>query len=106
MTKPGPSGSVAVANLEVRAAIPGLFRGEREYWPLPVEVFAFGDTGVAWTAGDKPSIFDGSREFVSSVGFGARANVFGFLVTEVNAVRPLDRPGRGWMFVFNIRPGF
>jgi hypothetical protein len=97
---------LAVANVEVRAPLPGLFRGEVDYWPVPVEVFAFGDTGVAWTSGDEPSIFGGSREFVSSVGVGARVNAFGFLVAEVNAVRPLDRPGQGWMFVFNIRPGF
>jgi Tol biopolymer transport system component len=97
---------LAVANLEVRAPIPGLLTGEVDYWPLPLEVFAFGDTGVAWDRGDDPSFLGGSRELVSSVGAGVRANVFGYLVTEFNAVRPLDRDGRGWMFVFNIRPGF
>jgi hypothetical protein len=30
----------------------------------------------------------------------------GFLVTEFSLARPLDRPNKGWMFVFNLQPGF
>jgi hypothetical protein len=97
---------LAVGNVEVRVPIPGIFQGDLTYWQLPIEAFAFGDAGVAWTGGDEPVTFGGTREIVSSVGAGLRANIYGFLVTEFNAVRPLDRPGRGWMFVFNLRPGF
>lgn len=97
---------LAVGNVEVRVPVPGIFQGELRYWPLPVEAFAFADSGVAWTAGDRPSMFGGTRRFVSSVGAGTRVNLFGYLLAEFNAVRPLDRDGRGWSFVFNIRPGF
>jgi Tol biopolymer transport system component len=97
---------VFVGNLELRAPIPGLFKGRFEYWPLPIEAFAFADTGVAWTSDVAPVFLDGSRDFVSSVGFGARVNVLGYLITEFNAVRAVDRPDNGWRFVFNLRPGF
>jgi hypothetical protein len=40
------------------------------------------------------------------VGGGARVNLFGFAIAEFNLARPLQRPGRGWLFVFNLRPGF
>ena len=32
--------------------------------------------------------------------------VFGFAVAEIDYVRPLDRPGRGWLWQFNLRPGY
>jgi hypothetical protein len=35
-----------------------------------------------------------------------RINVLGFAVAEIDYVRPLDRPGRGWLWQFNLRPGF
>ena len=42
------------------------------------------------------------------VSFGAamRVNVLGFMVAEIDYVRPLDRPGRGWLWQFSLRPGF
>jgi hypothetical protein len=43
---------------------------------------------------------------VSRAGAGLRANIFGYAVVELTLARPLNRPGRGWMFVFNLRPGF
>ncbi len=95
-----------VANLEVRAPLVGLFKGQLDYGGVPVDVFAFADGGVAWTRQASPSFAGGTRDWVTSVGAGARVNVFGFAIAEFNAVRPLDRPGRGWMFVFNLRPGF
>ena len=96
-----------VGNFEVRAPAYGLLRGGRlEYGPVPVEVFAFVDTGIAWTKADTPKFAGGTRNFVTSVGFGARVNVFGFLIAEFNAAKPLNRDLRGWMFVFNMRPGF
>ena len=45
-------------------------------------------------------------EPVVSVGAAMRINVFGFAVAEIDYVRPLDRPGRGWLWQFNLRPGF
>jgi Tol biopolymer transport system component len=95
-----------VGNAELRFPLVGAFKGEFDYEPLPIEGFVFADTGIAWTRDQEPSFAGGGRDFVSSVGLGARVNVFGYLVTEFNAVRPLDREGRGWSFVFNLRPGF
>ena len=43
---------------------------------------------------------------MSSVGVAMRANLFGFAVAEIDYVRPLDRPGRGWLWQFNLMPGF
>ncbi|HYN10261.1 MAG TPA: hypothetical protein VES67_22940 [Vicinamibacterales bacterium] len=95
-----------VVNAEVRAPLAGLFNRKMDYGPIPVELFAFFDSGVAWTRDVKPTFADGSRPWVSSAGFGARVNLFGFAIGEFNMARPLNRDGRGWMFVFNLRPGF
>ena len=97
---------VLVGNAELRVPLVGAFTGEYRYGALPIDAFAFADTGIAWTSGIKPSFADGSREFVTSVGGGIRANVFGYVILELAAIRPLDRPGQGWRFGFNLNPGF
>jgi len=76
------------------------------YGPLPVEVAFFGDTGVAWSSHETPSIFGGTRDGISSAGVAFRVNFMGFAVGEFDAVRPFDRPGRGWMFGFNLLQGW
>jgi hypothetical protein len=96
---------ILVGNLEVRAPLVGLFRGRLDYGGVPVDIFAFADTGVAWTRATRPSTFGGTRDWVSSVGFGSRINAFGFMILELNLVRPLNRE-RGWMFTFGLAPGF
>ncbi|MPY89556.1 MAG: BamA/TamA family outer membrane protein [Luteitalea sp.] len=95
-----------VANLELRFPLVGIFTGQYDYGPVPIEGLLFGDAGVAWTSTEDPSFANGSRDWVRSVGAGLRFNALGFAIFEVNAVRPLDRPGVGWKFAFNIRPGF
>jgi outer membrane protein assembly factor BamA len=97
---------ILVLNLEARVPIVGLFNGKLDYGPLPVELFTFFDAGVAWTPDDKPKFAGGSRPWVKSAGFGARANLLGFAVVEFNMAKPIDRPGRGWLYVFNFRPGY
>jgi Tol biopolymer transport system component len=97
---------IVVANGEIRAPAWGLFSGKLSYGPIPAELFAFFDSGVAWTRDLTPSFAGGTRDWVSSTGVGARVNVFGYLIAEFNAAHPLNRHGRGWMFVFNLRPGF
>jgi dipeptidyl aminopeptidase/acylaminoacyl peptidase len=97
---------VLVFNGEARVPLFGLFSGNFDYGPIPAEVFGFFDAGVAWTRAERPSFADGSRPWVTSAGFGARVNLFGFAIGEFNAARALDRPGKGWQFVFNLRPGF
>jgi hypothetical protein len=93
----------AVANLELRAPLKGLFTGELEYGrTLPIEAIAFVDAGFLWTRGA-----GGARELdrFRSVGAGARANVGGFVV-EVTAARPFDRLGAGWTASVLLRPGW
>jgi hypothetical protein len=43
---------------------------------------------------------------VRSVGALMRVNLLGFAVAQIDYSRPLDRPGRGWMWQFSLRPGF
>jgi outer membrane protein assembly factor BamA len=75
------------------------------YGPLPVEVALFADGGVAWNRGETP-FADGARKGVSSTGVAFRVNLMGFAVGEFAFSRPLQRPGRGWIFQFNLSPGF
>jgi hypothetical protein len=95
-----------VLNGEVRAPAVGLFKGTLDYGPVPVELFGFADAGIAWTRAEGPSFANGPRRWISSVGAGARVNLFGFAIGEFNLVRPLNLPGKGWTFVFNFRPAF
>ncbi|HWB29277.1 MAG TPA: BamA/TamA family outer membrane protein [Vicinamibacterales bacterium] len=96
---------MVVFNGEARVPVGGLFTGGLDYGPVPVELFGFFDAGAAWTRDQQLSLGDVGR-WVRSVGAGARVNVFGYLIAEFNAARPLDRKGRGWMYVFNLRPSF
>ena len=76
------------------------------YGPLPVEVALFADAGTAWNPGETPSFRSGSRAAVTSAGVALRVNLFGFAVGEVDFTRAFDRPGRGWIFGFNLMPGW
>ena len=95
-----------VGNVEVRAPLWGLFRGRLSYGPLPIEIAAFADAGVAWFSGESPTLFGGERELLTSVGAAARVNVLGFLVAEFSVARPFQRPGQGWVWQWSITPGF
>jgi Tol biopolymer transport system component len=106
---------VAIANAELRFPLWGAFGGEGFYGPVPVELAVFTDAGVAWgrgtsgvlgSGGTSSRFASGDHEPVVSVGAAARINLFGFAVAEIDYVRPLDRPGRGWLWQFNLRPGF
>jgi Tol biopolymer transport system component len=114
---PAPDGSCAefdrllgsrllVVNLEARAPAVGLFKGDLTYGGIPVDLVGFFDTGVAWTRDTTPAFAGGSRDWVSSAGAGVRVNAFGYVIAEFDAAHPLNRRGRGWLFVFNLRPGF
>ena len=95
---------VAIANAELRFPLWSAFGGDRFYGPLPVELALFSDAGVAWGRGG--GFVEGDNEPVASVGAAARINLFGFAVAEIDYVRPLDRPGRGWLWQFSLRPGY
>ncbi len=96
-----------IGNLEFRFPLLRPFGLRRSvYGPVPVEVAFFGDAGVAWNSGQKPSFFGGDRRPVSSAGVTFRVNAMGFAVLQFDAVRPFSRPGQGWMFEFSISPGW
>jgi outer membrane protein assembly factor BamA len=96
-----------VGNVEFRFPLLRPFGASRRmYGPLPVEVALFADGGIAWNSGEKPAILGGARDGVSSAGATLRVNLMGFAVGQFDFVRPLQRPGRGWVFQFNLTPGF
>jgi hypothetical protein len=97
---------MAVANIEVRAPVPGLFTGELEYGRLPVDVAFFADAGVTWTADERPDFAGGTRRVVRSVGGAVRVNLFGLLPLEVSVSRPLDRVDKKMRWQIGIRQGF
>jgi Tol biopolymer transport system component len=97
---------IAVASAELRVPLFGLFSRRSLYGPLPVDLALFGDAGAAWTSDLEPRFLGGDRDWVRSVGVALRANALGFAIVELDYVRPLDRPGRGWVWQFNIMPAF
>ncbi|MGE3510618.1 MAG: peptidase S9 [Vicinamibacterales bacterium] len=96
-----------IGNIELRFPLLRPFGvSQAMYSPLPLEVALFADGGVAWNGGERPSFLGGDRHGVSSLGVALRANLMGFAIGEFAFSRPQQRPGRGWMFQFNLSPGF
>jgi len=95
-----------VGNVEVRAPLLGLLRGDMQYGRVPVEVAAFMDGGVTWTSQTLPAFLGGTRDVVRSVGGAARLNVFGFAVVELAISHPFDRPDRRPQWQLGLLEGF
>jgi outer membrane protein assembly factor BamA len=76
------------------------------YGPVPIEVALFTDAGVAYNQGESPRFLGGDRQGVSSSGVTLRVNMFGFAVGEFDFSHPWQRPGQGFIFQFNLSPGF
>jgi hypothetical protein len=96
-----------IGNVELRFPLLRPFGVSRNmYGPVPVEVAVFSDIGTAWTTGEKPSWFGGSRGGVASAGVTLRVNLLGFAVGQFDFARPFQRPGRGWIFAFNFLQGW
>jgi Tol biopolymer transport system component len=97
-----------VGNLEFRFPLLRPFGAStsRMYGPIPLEIALFADGGVAWNRGDSPELFGGGRQGVSSAGAALRVNLFGYAVGQFDFSRPFQRPGSGWVFQFNLAPGF
>jgi hypothetical protein len=95
-----------VLNLEARAPLVGLFKGELDYGRVPIEIAGFFDAGVAWSEGTRPWFLGGSQRAVRSAGVATRINALGILILEVAASRPLDRISRGWQWQVTMRQGF
>jgi WD40 repeat protein len=108
-----------VANFEFRFPLLRPFGATQGmYGPVPVEVAFFADGGIAWNslqqatlatsilgASQLPHRFDW-RDGVASAGVALRVNLFGFAIGEFDFAHPFQRPGRGWVFQFNLSPGF
>jgi hypothetical protein len=99
---------MVVANAELRFPLFGVLGiGSGYYGAFPLEFVAFGDAGLAWDTANTPSVFgSGSRDPVYSAGVGLRINLLGFAVAEIDLVRPFDRPEKGWIWQFELQPGF
>jgi len=98
---------VLVGNLEFRFPLLRPFgASQRMYGPVPVEMAFFADGGVAWSRGDKPSLFGGHSDGVGSAGVAWRVNLLGFAVAQFDIAHPFQRPGRGWVYQFSLSPGF
>ena len=95
-----------LVNAELRFPLIGAFSRRTFYGPLPLEVAFFSDAGVAWTGDQKPRFLGGDRDWVRSVGAGVRFNLLGYIIGEIDYVKPIDRPEKGWYWQFNFVPGF
>jgi len=96
-----------VANIEWRFPLLRPFGvSSNMYGPVPVEVALFTDAGTAWNRNESPSWAGGSRKGVSSAGVALRVNMFGYAVGEFDFSRAFARPGHGWLFGFNLMPGW
>ncbi|MYA32061.1 MAG: BamA/TamA family outer membrane protein [Gemmatimonadales bacterium] len=102
---------VAVGNVELRLPLLGGIGVVQAPGIPPVEVGLFYDVGKAWSGETPLNCPDGNcsfedRTWVSSAGFLTRVNLFGLMIAEVNFARPFDRPDKGWIWQFNLTPGF
>jgi Tol biopolymer transport system component len=108
-----------VANLELRFPLLRPFGvSQKMYGPVPVEVAFFADGGLAWNnlsaasaasnvlgTSTVPHPFD-IHDAVASAGVTLRVNLFGYAVGQFDFSHPFQRPGRGFVFQFNLSPGF
>ena len=101
---------IAVANAEFRVPL----LGTREYGLInapyvPTEFEAFGDSGLAWNKGDHPKLrFERNttdRVPVFSVGIGLRI-LLSYIPLEFYMAKPFQRPDKGYVYGFNIMPGW
>ncbi len=105
---------IAVANLELRVPLIGVRQYGLINFPfLPTELVAFADGGMAWDSWNGPnsptlkwSRSSSARVPVFSTGVSARFNVLGMLVLEAYYAYPWQRPQKGWIWGFDIYPGW
>jgi Tol biopolymer transport system component len=116
---------MAVLNAEFR--IPLI--GTREFGLLnipflPVELAPFFDAGLMWTSDQTPALkfkqdaadetpqscltrsICAERIPVFSTGISARINVLGYLIFETYYAKPFQRPTKGWVWGFQLAPGW
>jgi hypothetical protein len=104
---------LAVASFEIRIPVFGVPEYGLFNVPfLPLTVSPFVDAGVAWTGSSSPR-FSGSntstsnyRTPVVSTGVSARFNVLGYAILEAYVAHPFQRPGKSWLWGFQLVPGW
>jgi hypothetical protein len=122
---------IGVLNAEIRIPVFGTEDlGLINFPYLPLEITGFADAGIAWNAGETPTIaFRRGNDLlmspirnpeqrlpVTSVGVSARVNILGYLVLELFYAYPFQRERynsatgefepRGWTFGWQIAPGW
>jgi len=108
-----------VANVELRFPLLRPFGvSQKMYGPVPVEVAFFADGGLAWNNLNAASLASNVlgtstvphpfniHDGVASAGVTLRVNLFGYAVGQFDFSHPFQRPGRGFVFQFNLSPGF
>ena len=76
---------------------------------LPTELVGFVDAGAAWTAAESAKIRfqTNSNERVPVVSAGIATRILlSYIPIELYYAHPFQRPGRNWVFGFNIIPGW
>jgi WD40 repeat protein len=99
---------ILIANFELRAPFPQAL-GIRAPTFLPITLAAFFDAGVAWWSQDTALRFSGNKDpwnLVTSYGVGARINLFGLMLMEIDFVHPNNRPRKDWIWQVGFSPGF
>jgi hypothetical protein len=95
---------LAVGNLELRMPLLRPFGLSRSmYGPVPVEVAAFVDGGVAWRRSES---LRGAGAPIVSTGVTFRAAIAGLGIGQFDIVRPFSRPEEGWVMQFHLSPAF
>ena len=103
---------LAVGNLELRFPLLNPSFGTPAGIP-PIEGVLFYDIGLTWDPnstihwrrepGDDPVNI---RAPFKALGFGVRANLFGFTVLRLDYSIPQDRPGVGGLWTFSLGPAY
>ena len=104
---------LAVASFEIRIPVFGVPEYGLFNVPfLPLTLAPFVDAGVAWTGSTRPRFGSASatnsayRTPVVSTGLSARFNVLGYAILEAYLAHPFQRPGKGWIWGFQLVPGW
>ncbi len=102
---------LAVFNAEFRIPVFGNENfGLIDFPYLPTELSLFLDGGVAWSREEPPKLELARRSRdripVFSSGVSARINVMGYAVIELYYAYPFQRPEKGWVFGFQVAPGW
>ena len=99
-----------MANFELRFPLFQLLGlGGGWYGILPLDIYTYFDTGIAWydssLASEKPWFVGGDRRPLSSAGVGLRMNLFGYFVMGVSYSYPFDRPLNNGYFQITLVAG-